>query len=505
MIHLCSINLVIRRSSSARAVEYFPAICPHILIREAQPEDYWEVAETHCSSFFPDHGFPMDLVLRADRLVAMFAGFSIPSGRKRKCLVAIQGRSIETNHFLESQTCENAKFEAELSLNSGRVSGILTIDTIAEFLPRRAPLGQRSMRSTEKNGGQLVQYEQQLEGLWAINPVQESSELSEQSTYLENYCKNHLLINQLEKHFCKMEASIPNEMQQKEVVASILTILVPHMAEDFLHDCLVSLLSIIFFGQAIMRLTCLHHFRDFLLMSLSLQFSLTVGKTAIIARTGIAYISNVAVRQRRRRKGVARSLVLEAEAVARGWGCRSIALHCDVNNLAAVALYQSQGFRCVKVPEGAKWPHPKAVPELKGWHTSFDMCTIAAAACELMLTGRSFPAASAVQKLEGIAGSSMSYICPMKLQPYCHILYPHQLECTELMYSKTSSTAYCSPLSGEWNLGETKMIISLGNFRSGHLYPVKFFQPFGSLPLSPCHTWDQIRHVDPDPPTNPSS
>lgn len=210
-----------RRKSSTGAVQYLPAICPDIVIREARPEDYWEVAETHCSSFFPDHGFPMDLVLRADRLVAMFSGFSIPSGCRKKCLVASNG-NFEENHSLESENCENGEAGLKVHLNGGRVSGILTIDTIAEFLPRRGPLGQR--------------------------------------------------------------------------------------------------------------------------------------------RTGIAYISNVAVRQRGRRRGVARRLVIEAEALAKSWGCRSIALHCDVNNSAAVALYKSQGFRCVKVPEGAKWPHPKTVP-----------------------------------------------------------------------------------------------------------------------------------------------
>lgn len=210
-----------RRKSSSEAVHYLPAICPDIIIREARPEDYWEVAETHCSSFFPDHGFPMDLVLRADRLVAMFSGFSIPPGCRKKCLVARNG-NFEENHSLESESYENVEAGLKLPLNGGKVSGILTIDTIAEFLPRRGPLGKR--------------------------------------------------------------------------------------------------------------------------------------------RTGIAYISNVAVRQRTRRRGVARRLVIEAEALAKSWGCRSIALHCDVNNSAAVALYKSQGFRCVKVPEGAKWPHPKTLP-----------------------------------------------------------------------------------------------------------------------------------------------
>ncbi|KAH9288197.1 hypothetical protein KI387_032314, partial [Taxus chinensis] len=211
-----------RKKTSIGAVQYVPAICPDILVREARPEDYWEVAETHCNSFFPDRGFPMDLVLRADRLVAMFAGFSLPSGCRKKCLVAIDERLTEENHLLESERPRKVDIEPHLCLNGGRISGILTIDTVAEFLPRRGQLGLR--------------------------------------------------------------------------------------------------------------------------------------------RTGIAYISNVAVRPKRRRRGIARRLVIEAEALARSWGCRSMALHCDVNNPAALALYQRQGFRCIKVPIGAKWPQPKAVP-----------------------------------------------------------------------------------------------------------------------------------------------
>lgn len=65
------------------------------------------------------------------------------------------------------------------------------------------------------------------------------------------------------------------------------------------------------------------------------------------------------MRKEERRKGIAKMLVQEAEARARSWGCRSMALHCDVNNVAALRLYRNQGFKCIRVPEGAKWPEPK--------------------------------------------------------------------------------------------------------------------------------------------------
>ncbi|WP_422482668.1 GNAT family N-acetyltransferase, partial [Pleomorphochaeta sp. DL1XJH-081] len=40
----------------------------------------------------------------------------------------------------------------------------------------------------------------------------------------------------------------------------------------------------------------------------------------ITARAGIAYISNVTVRERFRRKGIATALVAKAEAKAKSWG-----------------------------------------------------------------------------------------------------------------------------------------------------------------------------------------
>lgn len=79
-------------------------------------------------------------------------------------------------------------------------------------------------------------------------------------------------------------------------------------------------------------------------------------------RRGIAYVSNMAVRAVRRRRGVAHRLLLEAESFARKWGCRSMALHCDSLNEGAINLYLKEGFRIVKMPNGATWPQPMVGP-----------------------------------------------------------------------------------------------------------------------------------------------
>lgn len=210
---------------ASQVVDLFPTVSPEIVVREARLEDSWEVAETHCSSFFPEYAFPLDFVLRIDRLIAMIFGLTVPHGCKRTCLVAVIGSSENDSYYLRSEDLIFGGNDGKFSLNRGSIAGILTVDTVADFLPRKGPLRQR--------------------------------------------------------------------------------------------------------------------------------------------RTGIAYVSNVAVREKYRRKGIAKRLVAKAEAQARSWGCRSVALHCDLKNPGATKLYRNQGFKCIKVPAGANWPQPKTSPDMQ--------------------------------------------------------------------------------------------------------------------------------------------
>ncbi|XP_073040700.1 GCN5-related N-acetyltransferase 4, chloroplastic-like [Primulina eburnea] len=210
---------------ASQVAELFPMTSPEVVVREARIDDCWEVAETHCSSFFPMYTFPLDLALRVNRLIGMLFGFSSPNGCKRTFLVAVIGSSGEDSFFLGSEDFKIGVFKGKFSLNKGYVAGILTVDTVADFLPRKGPLRQR--------------------------------------------------------------------------------------------------------------------------------------------RTGIAYLSNVAVRDEYRRKGIAKRLIAKAEEEAKSWGCRSIALHCDLNNRGATMLYANQGYKFIKIPEGANWPYPRASPEVR--------------------------------------------------------------------------------------------------------------------------------------------
>ncbi|XP_009141779.1 uncharacterized protein LOC103865699 isoform X3 [Brassica rapa] len=212
-------------SNASEIADLFPAVSPEIVVREARLEDCWEVAETHCSSFFPGHSFPLDIVLRVDRLMGMIMGFSVPPGCQRICLVAVVGSSVDEAICIGSQGFKIGAFDAKISLSKGYVAGILTVDTVADYLPRKGPLRQR--------------------------------------------------------------------------------------------------------------------------------------------RTGVAYISNVAVRESFRRKGIAKRLIWKAEALAKSWGCRAVGLHCELSNLGATKLYKDQGYRSIKIPEGASWPQPKTSPDTR--------------------------------------------------------------------------------------------------------------------------------------------
>lgn len=127
---------------ASQVVDLFPTVSPDVVVREARLEDCWEIAETHCSSFFPEYSFPLDFVLRIDRILAMVVGFSVPSGCRRTCLVAVIGSSVD-EPLIGNEELRIAGFDTRVSFNKGYVAGILTVDTVADFLPRKGPLRQR--------------------------------------------------------------------------------------------------------------------------------------------------------------------------------------------------------------------------------------------------------------------------------------------------------------------------------------------------------------------------
>ncbi|XP_044421534.1 uncharacterized protein [Triticum aestivum] len=130
---------------ASQAVELLPSLYPGtgVIVRDAKLEDCWEVADTHCSSFFPGYKFPLDLVLRLDRYIALLSGFSVPPGCTRSCLVAVNPTAANSAISIECGDLRDAEFHGKYSLSKGSVAGILTVDTVADFLPRRGRLKQR--------------------------------------------------------------------------------------------------------------------------------------------------------------------------------------------------------------------------------------------------------------------------------------------------------------------------------------------------------------------------
>ncbi|ADV84808.1 GNAT family N-acetyltransferase [Terriglobus saanensis] len=63
------------------------------------------------------------------------------------------------------------------------------------------------------------------------------------------------------------------------------------------------------------------------------------------------YIATLEVLSAYRRHGVARHLLMTAEDLLRNEGCRYVALHVAMNNVAAMALYASCGYESVGTVE----------------------------------------------------------------------------------------------------------------------------------------------------------
>lgn len=74
------------------------------------------------------------------------------------------------------------------------------------------------------------------------------------------------------------------------------------------------------------------------------------GGTEPVAMPAVAldvpYVGNLSVTPGYRRQGIGGRLVDAAENEARAWGATTIALHVDVRNPGAQALYQQRGYRC---------------------------------------------------------------------------------------------------------------------------------------------------------------
>jgi hypothetical protein len=128
----CSNSSPISSCASQTSTNLLPSLSPEIVVREARVEDAWEVADTHCSAFYPNYSFPVDLLLRLNRFIGMLSGLSAPPECMMSCLVAVRCHELRLGGL-----------DTVFGINQGYVTGVLTIDTNAEFLPRKGPFKHR--------------------------------------------------------------------------------------------------------------------------------------------------------------------------------------------------------------------------------------------------------------------------------------------------------------------------------------------------------------------------
>ncbi|CAI5959407.1 unnamed protein product [Closterium sp. NIES-65] len=273
-----------------------------LVVREARPEEYWEAADVHCAAFFPHAPFPLNYILRMDRVSAILANLSMPRGTYKKCLVAFDSpaflQSLPPSFALTTASSPSASPSASASASpsassspSSSPSTTTTTSTTAPATKARAPPPEHAASAAIKD----FDGERDLIGGPMFRPVLATMLLGPPV---------------LSWTFSGLNVG------PRGLVGSVTV----DTAGEFLPR----------------------------------------RKPHNRRRTGIAYISNMAVRAVRRRRGVAGRLLAEAEAQARRWGCRAAALHCDVRNEGALQLYLQHGYRLVRPPLGAVWPQPMA-------------------------------------------------------------------------------------------------------------------------------------------------
>ncbi|CAI5502681.1 unnamed protein product [Closterium sp. Naga37s-1] len=115
-----------------------------LVVREARPEEYWEAADVHCAAFFPHAPFPLNYILRMDRVSAILANLSMPRGTYKKCLVAFDSpafvQSLSSSFALTTASPPSSSASASPSpSSSASASPSTTTATIAPVTKTRAP------------------------------------------------------------------------------------------------------------------------------------------------------------------------------------------------------------------------------------------------------------------------------------------------------------------------------------------------------------------------------
>uniref|UniRef100_A0A061R7J1 Acyl-n-acyltransferase n=1 Tax=Tetraselmis sp. GSL018 TaxID=582737 RepID=A0A061R7J1_9CHLO len=113
-------------------------------IREASANEYWDVAEIHCESFYPMSYPPGVYFLRLDRVLALHLGALIQENRKARngrycCLVAASDSSSSVEYVPELLRLFSQGFDSfgDHWNSTERVRAAIVVDTLAQYIPKR--------------------------------------------------------------------------------------------------------------------------------------------------------------------------------------------------------------------------------------------------------------------------------------------------------------------------------------------------------------------------------
>ncbi|CAI5474057.1 unnamed protein product [Closterium sp. Yama58-4] len=109
-----------------------------LVVREARPEEYWEAADVHCAAFFPHAPFPLNYILRMDRVSAILANLSMPRGTYKKCLVAFDSPAFLQSLPPSSASSDSSASSASSSSPSTPTTTTTTSTTIAPMTKARS-------------------------------------------------------------------------------------------------------------------------------------------------------------------------------------------------------------------------------------------------------------------------------------------------------------------------------------------------------------------------------
>ncbi|KAI3434947.1 hypothetical protein D9Q98_003001 [Chlorella vulgaris] len=280
--------------SSAAAARQPPGSC---LVRPAVPADYWPIADLHCSAFYPRAAPFWFSLLRLDRVISLELGLQRSDLGSFTCLVA------------EAPQLPGTAARSTSSFDSGSDSSTSSSSSREQAVGAAAassPTGALSAPFVAAGSGNKASPSAAALAL----PVRKKSAIFPSVSGAEEVDMGPL-VDLLVRFF-------PSRMRQR-------------YATTYQAGGLRGMVVLDNMGQALPPK----------------RKEMPNGTVREVPRTGIAYLSNLAVAPCTRRAGIGRTLICEAERVALSWGCRSVALHVDPSNTAAVEMYRRAGYRHV--------------------------------------------------------------------------------------------------------------------------------------------------------------